>query len=146
MTANDAASPPTDRPPAPRTRPGVHILTWLLFLSLATITQIAFKWGGTDLEGLDFGQAWFDALTKSPAVGIAFAGYIAMFVVWLQILKRTPLSKAFVMTGLVYITVPAAAYVIFGEKIGLGHAAGIALIMVGIAVMGSPEGEETPPH
>jgi len=75
------------------------ISLWALFLTLATLTQLAFKWGGTELEGLEFGAAWFDALVRTPAVGIAIAGYIALFVVWLLILQRTDLNRAFCMTA-----------------------------------------------
>jgi drug/metabolite transporter (DMT)-like permease len=111
-------------------------LQWVLFLGLGTLTQLAFKWGGTELEGLEFGQQWFDTMSRSPAVGIAIAGYIAMFVVWLVILQRTELSRAFSMTGLIYVTVPASAWAIFGEQIGWLRAAGIALIIVGVGIMG----------
>lgn len=115
------------------------IALWVLFLGLATLTQLAFKWGGTELEGLEFGQAWFDAMLRTPAVGIAVTGYIAMFVLWLVILQRTDLNRAFSMTGLVYVTVPASAWIIFGEQIGWLRAAGIALIIVGVGLMGREE-------
>ena len=117
---------------------------WALFLTLATLTQIAFKWGGTDLEKLEFGWEWFHTLLNSPAVGCAILGYIVMFGVWLHILQRTSLSRAFMMTGLVYVTVPAAAWAIFGERIGLTHAAGIALIIAGIVLMGPPGSNADP--
>ena len=74
---------------------------WALFLGLATLTQIAFKWGGSDLEKLDFGAEWLRTLLRSPAVGLAVLGYIVMFVVWMHILQRTSLARAFTMTGLV---------------------------------------------
>ena len=76
-----------------------EIWQWVIFLGLGTLTQLAFKWGGTELEGLEFGQQWFDTMLRSPAVGIAIAGYITMFVVWLVILQRTELNRAFSMTG-----------------------------------------------
>lgn len=117
--------------------PGV----WTLFLVLATATQIAFKWAGNELEKLEFGADWFAAAFRSPAVGCAIVGYLAMFIVWLNILQRAPLSRAFAMTGLVYLTVPSAAYFLFGERMGWLHVAGIVLIVLGIAVMGSPEGK-----
>lgn len=112
------------------------ISLWVLFLSLATVTQLAFKWGGTELQGLEFGAQWFDVMARSPAVGIAVAGYIALFVVWLLILQRTDLNRAFSMTGLIYVTVPAFAWVIFGEQIGWLRAAGISLIIAGVSLMG----------
>ena len=116
---------------------------WALFLALATFTQLAFKWGGTDLEKLDFGWEWFQTLLRSPAVGLAVLGYVVMFGVWLHILQRTSLARAFIMTGLIYVTVPLAGWAIFHERIGLIHAAGIALIIAGIALMGSSSGDRT---
>lgn len=113
-----------------------EVLQWVAFLGLGTLTQIAFKWGGTELEGLEFGQQWFDAMLRTPAVGVAITGYISMFVLWLVILQRTELNRAFSMTGLIYVTVPASAWAIFGEQIGLLRAAGIALIIVGVGIMG----------
>jgi len=116
------------------------ISLWVLFFTLATVTQLAFKWGGNELAGLEFGRSWFDAMVRTPAVGIAIAGYIAMFVVWLLILQRTDLNRAFSMTGLIYVTVPAFAWVIFGEQIGWLRAAGIALIIAGVSLMGRHDG------
>ena len=116
---------------------------WAVFLALATFTQTAFKWGGTDLEKLEFGWEWFRTMLRSPAVGLAVLGYIVMFGVWLHILQRTSLARAFVMTGLVYITVPVAGAAIFNESFGIFHAVGIALIIAGIALMGPVTGSPT---
>ena len=140
MTVPDADSPGSKRyhPPEP-----VGWRLWVLFVGLATLTQIAFKWGGTDLEKLDFGWDWFHTLLRSPAVGLAVLGYVVMFGVWLHILQRTSLARAFIMTGLVYVTVPLAAWAIFNERIGLIHAAGIALIIAGIILMGSSSGDRS---
>ena len=120
------------------TPPPVGWMLWALFVALATATQIAFKWGGSDLEKVEFGRAWFATLLGSPAVGLAILGYVAMFVLWMVILQRTTLARAFMMTGLVYITVPAAAAVIFGERITWWTGLGIAIIVAGIVVMGQP--------
>ena len=121
--------------------PPVGWRLWSVFLGLATVTQLAFKWGGTDLEQAETVADWFAALVRSPAVGLAILGYIVMFGLWLHILQRTSLARAFLMTGLVYVTVPLAAWFIFSERIGIFHAAGIALIIAGIALMGSSGGD-----
>lgn len=123
-------------------RPGVGWRMWLAFLALATFTQIAFKWGGTDLEKVPFGAQWFETLVRSPAVLAAVLGYLAMFGVWMAILQRSHLSRAFLMTGLVYITVPLAAWPIFGERIGPWHAAGIVLIIAGVVLIGQTDGQK----
>ncbi len=135
-----------DQPhPAPPTgSSGVSLTTWACFLGLATITQLAFKWAGTALETLEFGPKWIATAATSPAVGLAVVGYLAMFALWMHILQNAPLSRAFAMTGLVYVTVPAAAWLLFGEHIGVGHGIGILLIVAGVAVMGRPDGAPPP--
>lgn len=62
-----------------------------------------------------------------------------MFGVWMVILQRSALARAFVMTGLVYITVPLAAWALFGERIGLQHGLGIMIIVAGVVLMGKSD-------
>jgi len=112
---------------------------WTAFLALDTGTQLAFKWGADGLEGLDFGPTmWARSLTL-PGVWLAVLGYIATFVVWMAILRDMPLSRAFPMTGLAYVTVPLCAWLAFGERITPLLATGIGLIIAGVVVLGGDE-------
>jgi drug/metabolite transporter (DMT)-like permease len=129
---------PTGRPDASRdasTRLPTSVL-WVLFIALSTGTQLAFKWAGNKLAGVELGWRWAVAAMTTPAVGIAAAGYIALFVLWLLILQRTDLTKAFALTGLIYITVPFFGWLLFAEQFGPERIIGIVCIIAGVALMG----------
>jgi drug/metabolite transporter (DMT)-like permease len=77
-----------------------------------------------------------------PGVWLAALGYGGTFVVWMMILRTTPLSRAFPMTGLAYVTVPLLAWAVLGERISLVQAGGIATIIAGVLLLGSGEKDE----
>lgn len=133
-----SAVAPTEAPPRWR-----QIAIWLAFIGLDTGTQLAFKWGADGLGDMDFGLALLARSMTLPGVWMAVLGYLGTFVVWMAILRDMPLSRAFPMTGLVYITVPLFAWGAFGEEIGLLRAAGIALIIGGVILLGGEAGDES---
>ncbi|WNJ91121.1 EamA family transporter [Bosea sp. 685] len=118
------------------------IVIWTLFIALDTGTQIAFKWGADGLADLDFGLAMISRALTLPGVWLATLGYGGTFVVWMIILRTTPLSRAFPMTGLAYVTVPLLAWAVLGERINLVQAGGIATIIAGVLLLGSGETDE----
>lgn len=112
---------------------------WSAFIALDTLTQLAFKWGADQLSDLDFGLPMIARALTLPGVWLAALGYAGTFVVWMAILRMMPLSRAFPMTGLAYVTVPLLAWVVLGERIDLARACGIALIVAGVIALGSQE-------
>ena len=62
-----------------------------------------------------------------------------MFVLWMLILQQIDLSRAFPLTALTYITVPAAGLLLFHESVSPVQAAGIALILGGVVLVGQNE-------
>lgn len=119
------------------------IAIWSAFLALDTGTQLAFKWGADGLAGLDFGLAMMARSLTLPGVWLAALGYGGTFVVWMMILRMMPLSRAFPMTGLAYVTVPLLAWIVFGDRIDLARAGGIALIVAGVIALGWEEEANT---
>jgi drug/metabolite transporter (DMT)-like permease len=113
-----------------------QILIWTAFIALDTATQLAFKWGADGLADLDFGVPMLARALTLPGVWLAALGYVGTFFVWMAILKDMPLSRAFPMTGLAYVTVPLLAWVVLGERIDLTRAFGIALIVAGVIALG----------
>lgn len=116
-----------------------RIAIWLAFIALDTGTQLAFKWGADGLSDLDFGPAMLARAATLPGVWLAVLGYLGTFVVWMTILRDMPLSRAFPMTGLAYVTVPLLAWLTFGEQIDLMRAAGIGLIVAGVVALGGDD-------
>ena len=120
---------------APRAPGRSEVLLWLVFVTLATATQLAFKWAGSELGDQELGLAFLtDALAK-PSVWMAIAGYAAMFALWINILRRVPLSRAYLITAIVYVPVSIGAWLIFGEQVSLLRAIGIAAIVIGVALI-----------
>jgi drug/metabolite transporter (DMT)-like permease len=126
---SDAASQAT--PARPET------LLWAVFIAVATATQLVFKGAGSQLEDQEFGFAFLGAALAKPSVWAAIAGYITMFVLWITILKRTPLSRAYLITAVVYVPVTIGAWLIFGEQISALRGVGIAAIMMGVVLIAS---------
>ncbi len=108
---------------------------WIGFVALATLTQLAFKWASTVLGDGEFGAEFILRAVTTPAVLLAIGGYIAMFVAWMRILKMTPLSRAYLVTAIVFVPVTFGAWLLFGEEITALRIAGITAIMIGVALM-----------
>jgi len=115
------------------------VVLWALFFAVDTMTQLAFKGGGNQLEGIEFGRFWLRTAFSSPVVWLAIAGYVTMFLLWMLILQRSELNRAFTLTGLAYVFVPLGAWALFGEEISWVRAAGIALIISGVTLIGGEE-------
>lgn len=116
------------------------VLIWGLFLFLDAATQLAFKWGGLGLAGVDFGNVWLQMAFSTPAIWAGIIGYGILFVLWVAILQGSDLTRAFTVTGISFITVPLGGWLLFGEHIGVGKAFGIGLIAVGLTLMTRPQG------
>jgi multidrug transporter EmrE-like cation transporter len=109
------------------------------FLFFDTGVQIAFKLAATELGDGDFNAAWLTAASASPMVWCAVLLYLTVFVLWMLILQQIDLSRAFPLTALTYITVPAAGMLFFNESLSIAQAAGIALILAGVILVGQNE-------
>ena len=120
--------------------PSREVLLWASFIGLSALTQLSFKAAGDNLGGLDFGLGFMGEALAHPSVWLAISGYITVFVVWIVILQKTPLARAFLMTALVYVPVTIGAWLWFGEQIGWIRVGGIALIAGGVAMLGVGSG------
>ncbi len=118
------------------TRRHLQALLFLALIVLVTATQLAFKAGSEDIGTGDIGLAWLLSSLAQPSVWLAIGLYVLTFAVWLLILQRTDLSRAFPLTCLTYVSVPLLAWLIFGETVSLSRAAGIAMIVAGVALLG----------
>jgi drug/metabolite transporter (DMT)-like permease len=110
-----------------------------IFLLVDTAVQIAFKLAADKLGGGALDAAWLTQAALSPTVWCAIALYLTVFVLWMLILQQVDLSRAFPLTALTYVTVPAAGLILFHESLDLTQAAGIALILFGVVLIGQTD-------
>jgi len=61
--------------------------------------------------------------------------YAALSIIWVQILIDTPLSIAYPFVALAFVLTPLLGHFAFGEALSWGHAAGLALVVVGLLLV-----------
>lgn len=94
--------------------------------------QVLFKVAANNLKQ---GQTPFDtviALAAMPSMWAAVAIYGAMILVWVWVLKIMPLSIAYSAVSAVFVLVPIAATILFGENLSKQFLIGTVLIASGI--------------
>ncbi|MCG7507017.1 EamA family transporter [Mesorhizobium retamae] len=106
------------------------------FVVVDTATQIAFKWASERIGAGSLDTAWLLAALTTPALWLAVFLYALTFVLWMLILARMDLGRAFPLSALTYVTVPAAGMLLFGEHLTWPQTAGIALIISGVLLIG----------
>jgi drug/metabolite transporter (DMT)-like permease len=74
------------------------------------------------------------ALAFNPWFIAAVALYAALSAGWVWILAGTPLSTAYPFAALAFVFTPLLGHFLFGEPFGWNQAAGLALIVVGLAL------------
>jgi len=111
------------------------IALWTAYIALDTGSQLAFKWAGDQLGSGALNAGWLMHALVTPGLWIGVACYVGTLLVWLRVLQRMDLSRAFPMSGISYVTVPALAVVLFRESLTLTQLAGIAAICAGVAVL-----------
>ncbi len=99
----------------------------LLLKRGASETASATSWSWTGLNSLASPLVWW---------GILFV--IASFLSWLYVLKYIPLTIAFPLSRVVDVLVPLSCWIFLGETISARRWCGIALVVIGLAVVARP--------
>lgn len=121
-------------PAADRSGPAIAIL-WVFFVAADGAAQILLKNAAAHLPAPSLSFDWFYATAVSPRIWAALACLGLTFGSWMMILRRAPLATTFPMTAATYIVVVAASQILYGETIAPVQYLGIALIVVGVALM-----------
>ena len=115
-----------------------YIVLTLILLAVVfnTTAQLLLKLGMTRIGVFAF--SWnnlfpiiFKAIS-SPWILAGVCVYVGSLGVWLMVLSRTPVSIAYPMVSLAYITSAIAAYYLLGEDLSPIRMAGIIVILVGV--------------
>ena len=99
----------------------------LLLKRGASETASATAWSWTGINSLASPLVWW---------GILFV--IASFLSWLYVLKYIPLTIAFPLSRVVDVLVPLSCWILLGETISARRWCGIALVVIGLAVIAKP--------
>lgn len=115
-----------------------YVLAVISILLLAT-GQALLKWGLAQAGGVSFsgGAIWagFKTILTSPIILSGFAFYGASSLIWLDVLSKLELSKAFPMVALTYVITLFVGGVFFNETITFGRVLGVLVIIGGVALV-----------
>src|SRR5215467_2753968 len=115
---------------------------WLqLGLSVVCVfaSELLLKRGATNIAAPDDAFSWsgINGLA-SPLVWSAIVFIIASFISWLYVLRYIPLNLAYPLSRVVDILVPLGCWIFLGELISSLRWCGIALVVVGLALVAKP--------
>jgi len=106
----------------------------VLYAAGMSIGQILFKFAADRSKGEAAG-GFLGALLRDGYFLAAIVIYAGLTVLWVWLLTRVPLSRAYPFVVLSFAFTPALASVVFGESIGLWYLVGLGLIVSGLAIL-----------
>ena len=102
----------------------------MFFLIVSTGIQILFKH-----IALGPGGKCYLYLLLDPLFSLCVLLFLAQTTLWLSVLKRLPLSKAYPYTSLTLVTLLISGALFFKEHISWGNVLGALIIMTGVVVL-----------
>jgi len=125
-----------------RGRPSGFGNPWLqlgLSVLCVFVSELLLKRGATDVAEPDNAFSWtgINGLA-SPLVWWAILLIIASFISWLYVLRYIPITIAFPLSRAVDILVPLGCWIFLGELISTLRWCGIALVVIGLALVAKP--------
>jgi drug/metabolite transporter (DMT)-like permease len=125
-----------------RDRPSGFANPWLqltLSVGCVFVSELLLKRGATDVAEPHSAWSWIGVNgLASPLVWWAILLIIASFVSWLYVLRYIPLTIAFPLSRVVDILVPLGCWIFLGEFISVIRWCGIALVVIGLALVAKP--------
>jgi drug/metabolite transporter (DMT)-like permease len=115
---------------------------WLqlaLSVGFVTVSELLLKRGASETANLSVSWSWtgINSLV-SPFVWWGIICVIASFLSWLYVLRHIPLTIAFPLSRIVDVLVPLSCWIFLGEAITARRWCGIALVVIGLAVVAKP--------
>jgi undecaprenyl phosphate-alpha-L-ara4N flippase subunit ArnF len=106
-----------------------------LNIALITAAEIFVKIGAANASSSTFlpQLGAFD----SVATWVGISLYIVALLVWSNVLRFMPLTKAYLFVSIEYAVVPAAAWLFLQETISITRGAGIGLVLAGVLLVAS---------
>ncbi|HEV7779525.1 MAG TPA: EamA family transporter [Luteibacter sp.] len=114
---------------------GLVVGLWLLNVALDTVGQLSFKAAAGDPHAGD-GIARWRHMAARPWIWLGVAAYVVEFLVWIAFLSLVPLSEGVLLGSINIVVIMLAGRWLFREKLTPLRVTGIALITLGVAVVG----------
>ena len=125
-----------------RGRPTGFANPWFqLWLSVACVlaSELLLKRGATATANVSQTWSWTGITgLLSPLTWLGIFFVVISFLSWLYVLKYIPLSVAFPLSRVVDALVPLSCWLILGEHISPRRWVGIALVVIGLAIVAKP--------
>lgn len=112
------------------------IALWMLNITLDTGGQLAFKAAAGDPRAGD-GLGRWQYMAHRPWLWLGVACYVCEFLVWLAFLSLIPLSDGVLLGSINIVAIMLAGRWLFGERLTRLRVVGIALVTLGVAVVGA---------
>jgi len=93
--------------------------------------QVLFKLAAGSLS---LTEGWTLATLLQPKLVVALVVYVLATILWLAVLRITPLKVAYPFAGLAFVIVPVLAHYVLNEPLGANVFVGAGLILAGIWV------------
>jgi drug/metabolite transporter (DMT)-like permease len=103
------------------------------------VSELLLKRGATDVAEPDSAWSWTGVNgLASPLVWWAILLIIASFISWLYVLRYIPLTVAYPLSRIVDVLVPLGCWIFLRESISPLRWCGIALVVIGLALIAKP--------
>jgi drug/metabolite transporter (DMT)-like permease len=101
--------------------------------------ELLLKAGATATADLSRSWSWTGITSlASPLIWLAIVLIVLDLMIWLYVLKYIPLSIAFPLSRVVDVLVPISCWFILKEGISPLRWCGIALVIIGLAIVAKP--------
>ena len=146
---NGTPRPPGDVPAAKENRTRTNrlsplLLAWALLLAVETLGQVSLKFAGTRVGALEPNLHSILAAASTPWLWLGLACYLGQFVLWMRILEKSHLSRAFPTSAIAFVAIMIASWAVFGDPMGWEKILGSAIIVAGILLLGG-DAHSAPP-
>jgi drug/metabolite transporter (DMT)-like permease len=113
---------------------------WLVLFEVVFVTasETLLKMGASKTERVA-GWEWTGLLALGSIwIWCAIALIVLSFLYWIYVLKYIPLSIAFPLSNVVHVLVPLNCWIFLGEHISPRRWWGIAIVILGLAMVAKP--------
>ncbi|TAL83851.1 MAG: EamA family transporter [Rhodanobacter sp.] len=119
-----------------------YLFGFLLLMAFDTLSQVSFKYAGSQALPVAASMAWLARVFGQPWVYGALIGYIGAFFTWMSLLKHAPIGPAFAASHLEVVSVMLLSIWLFDEPLTLPRVLGASAIVAGIVCLGLAESHQ----